>query len=361
VVKRVTIKDIAEQAGVSLGTVHCALAGKMGVSEATRQRVLAIAKKNHYRPNAMAASLKRKALTIAAAFPEASGENRYYFTPVWQGVRDYLNSVGDYKIDYIEIPYSKSLDNQEDRISRLYNQGRLDGLLTVGFMDDFGQASLANFGRQNIPVVLVGDDIPHSSRLRCIQPNYSVIGQMMADLVTRMIPENGSILLCAGNIAMPSHYLIVLGFDTYLSEKGLENPVYKIHTESLGHDGHLRIARELERHPDITCCLSVNARCSVMLGRALIESGRAGVIPAIGSDIFPENAELLESNVFTHLVHKNQYQQSYLAAECLTDYLLRDTLRGNDVIFVSSEIVFQSTLSMYQQNGRYKAKPAMAF
>ncbi len=356
--KRVTIKDIAEQAGVSLGTVHCALAGKAGVGEATRKRIIAIAQKNHYRPNAMAALLKRKALAIAAAFPEASGDNRFYFTPVWQGVRDYVQSVGDYNIDFIEIPYQKGLDNQEEKISRLYDQGRLDGLVTVGFMDDFGQASLANFTRQNIPVVLVGDDVPHSGRLCCVQPNYLVIGRMLAELLTRLIPENKSILLCAGNITMPSHYLVVLGFDTYLSEKGLENPVYKIHTESLGQDGHTRIAKELERHPDIAGCVSVNARGSVMLGQALIESGRAGTMPAIGSDIFAENAAFLEDGVFTHLVHKNPYQQSYLAAECVVDHLLRDTDHNGEVRFVSSEIVFQSTLPMYLQ-GVTPSSPAL--
>jgi LacI family transcriptional regulator len=87
--RRVTIKDIATQAGVSLGTVHCALAGKAGVSEATRRRILEIARKNDYRPNSLVASLKRKAINIAAAFPGATEENRFYFSPVWNGVRNY--------------------------------------------------------------------------------------------------------------------------------------------------------------------------------------------------------------------------------------------------------------------------------
>ena len=34
--KRITIKDIAERAGVSIGSVHCALYGKPGVGDATR-------------------------------------------------------------------------------------------------------------------------------------------------------------------------------------------------------------------------------------------------------------------------------------------------------------------------------------
>ena len=49
--KRATIKDIASLAGVSLGSVHCALLGKEGVSAETRQRILGIAKRINYRPN----------------------------------------------------------------------------------------------------------------------------------------------------------------------------------------------------------------------------------------------------------------------------------------------------------------------
>ena len=39
--KRITIKDIAERAGVSIGSVHCALYGKPGVGDATRERIRA--------------------------------------------------------------------------------------------------------------------------------------------------------------------------------------------------------------------------------------------------------------------------------------------------------------------------------
>ena len=37
---RVTIKEIAAEAGVSTGTVHRALYGKKGLSEQTRQQIL---------------------------------------------------------------------------------------------------------------------------------------------------------------------------------------------------------------------------------------------------------------------------------------------------------------------------------
>lgn len=55
--KRPTIADIARQAGVSKGAVSYALNGQPGVSEATRQRVLAIAEEIGWNPNSAARAL----------------------------------------------------------------------------------------------------------------------------------------------------------------------------------------------------------------------------------------------------------------------------------------------------------------
>src|SRR4051794_32013602 len=56
-VKRPTIADIARQAGVSKGAVSYALNGQPGVSEATRQRIVAIAQEIGFNPNSAARAL----------------------------------------------------------------------------------------------------------------------------------------------------------------------------------------------------------------------------------------------------------------------------------------------------------------
>jgi DNA-binding LacI/PurR family transcriptional regulator len=56
-VKRPTIADIARRAGVSKGAVSYALNGQPGVSEATRRRVMAIAKEIGWNPNSAARAL----------------------------------------------------------------------------------------------------------------------------------------------------------------------------------------------------------------------------------------------------------------------------------------------------------------
>ena len=54
---RVTISDIAERAGVSIGAVSFALNGRKGVSEETRARVLRVADELGWAPSTAARSL----------------------------------------------------------------------------------------------------------------------------------------------------------------------------------------------------------------------------------------------------------------------------------------------------------------
>lgn len=345
--KRTTIKDIAALANVSLGTVHCALAGKPGVSEATRRRILALAKKHDYTPNAVAASLNRRTINIGAALPEPSEENRFYFPFIWRGVRDCLESQVDFNINLVELPYRKDSDGREEEIARLARRGELDGLVTVVHMDAFGEAPIGRFADLKIPIALVGSDLPSSGRLCCVQSNYDVVGRVSAEIVSRRIPADGAVLICAGHVGLASNYLTIAAFDAYMHENGLCNPVYKINNEAFNDESRDRIRRELETRPEIAACIGVNARGSVMMAQALVASGRAGKVVAVGSDLFDENIAFLKDGVFTNLIFKNPRRQAFLAARVLADRLARGVLPEHDVLYVNSEVVFQSSLPMY--------------
>ena len=358
--KRVTIKDIASKAGVSVGSVHCALAGKAGVSEETRARILEIARECDYRPNAVAASLKRKAMRIAAVLPGPDEDNRYYFTQVWEGFRDCMRAMRDFNIETVEAPYYGEVNDHAREMADLLDRAPVDGLLTVGYMNHPAQSVFRDITGRGVPAVLVGGDIPESGRLCCVQPDYAMIGRTLAELLSRQIPADGNILLCAGDVAIPSHYLIMLGFEAFMRERNLSHPLHKIHHANKElHALQSRIRDELERRPDIVACCSVNAHGSLALGAALREAGKAGSMPAVGSDVFEENVRLLREGVFTNLVHKNPYLQAYLAAECLVEHLLHDTAPEGGMVFVGSEIVFQSNVSAYHPPRRYAGGPKM--
>ncbi|MDR2053268.1 MAG: LacI family transcriptional regulator [Treponema sp.] len=347
--KRATIKDIAKLAGVSLGSVHCALMGKEGVSKKTRERILNIAKKIDYRPNSSAAAIKRKHLQIAAVFPGTGNDNRFFYTGIWQGIRDFFNTVVDLNISCLEVPYKSKngYDVNTDEFAGVLESVKPDGLLTLGALDRQGKVFIQPFIEKNVPVVLATNDIPNSGRLCCVQPEYRISGRMLAEFITRQIPGNAGILIWAGDIKVPSHYLIVEGFDSYMRDRGLLNPLYKVYSSGTKREDGESISSALREKKPAACC-SVNARGSVLLGNAVLEAGLAGKIVAVGSDLFKENLRFLINGVFTNLLQKNSYMLAYVAAKYLVDFLVRDMSPPADLINVGSEIVFQSNASMFK-------------
>ena len=58
--KKATLKEIANELGVSISTVSKALKGSTEISEETTEKIKAFARLLHYRPNNIALSLKNR-------------------------------------------------------------------------------------------------------------------------------------------------------------------------------------------------------------------------------------------------------------------------------------------------------------
>src|SRR5689334_21272966 len=87
---RVTIADIAKQAGVSPGAVSFALNGRPGVSEATRERILAVARANNWQPNTAARALvgaRAGVVRLAINRPARTLGSEAFFADLISGVQ----------------------------------------------------------------------------------------------------------------------------------------------------------------------------------------------------------------------------------------------------------------------------------
>lgn len=357
---RVTIKDVAAKSGYSLGTVHIALNGKTGISEDTRNKILEVAKVLDYRPNFAAASLNRKSKRIVGCFPSIEGDNRYYYPSLWSGFQNaYIEQGRDMNIELMQCPYhSFSVPEITDADKRAgwisldtlraeLEAGTIDGMVLDGNTSPFREAELARFVERGLALTMVDRDMENSGRLSCVLGDYKVIGATVAELITGRIASYGSIFMCAGEQGIYSHRGIEIGFDQYLREHHCENKVYKVYSHTINEENYQNILAAVSE-PDVAAVCCVSSRTSRMLEMALEESGRAGRIYAVGSDVFGENIEAMKRNVYQNLIQKNPYAQAYTATEVLLDYLLKDQ-KAHSIIKVGSEVVFRSNLVFYEK------------
>lgn len=90
--KRVTIKDVARSAGVSISTVSKALNNSPEIPEDTKAKVLEKAKKLGYAPNQIARSLRTEnSKVIGLIVPDSSN---LYYAELLKGVQDMVGSQG---------------------------------------------------------------------------------------------------------------------------------------------------------------------------------------------------------------------------------------------------------------------------
>jgi LacI family transcriptional regulator len=347
---RITVKDIAAQAGVSVSTVHLVLAEKLGPKEETRRRVLEVAEELNYQYNSVAASLKRGVTRFAVILPALTDDNLLYYTPIWRGVRAYCENARDFNVELIEIPYiNKDLVAVPTQaLMRVVDEEKISGLIVLGDIEPDARCALRTLSSQGIPVVLVHSDAPDVGRICCVQAENYLLGCTMGEILYRQTPRGSSILICAGDRNAPANVESVQGVEDYFSAHGPARTVHKIHYGNDMSYLYRQLMERFEQFGDIAGCCSVTARGSVQLAKALSDAGKAGLIPAIGSDVFEENIESLKNGTFINLMFKNPFQQGWLAAEKLFNCLIRNQLPDTDMFLVKSEVVFQSSVSMYE-------------
>lgn len=87
-----SIRDVAEQAGLSVASVSRVLSGLPGVSEATRQRVMMAVEALGYRPNLAARRLRSQRTDTLGLI--VSDIRNPYFTEVSRAVEDVAYAHG---------------------------------------------------------------------------------------------------------------------------------------------------------------------------------------------------------------------------------------------------------------------------
>lgn len=121
--KEVTLKQIAENLGISITTVSKALKNYTDVSKKTKARVKDEAKKLHYKPNVHAVNLRtRRSRTVGLIIPEVV---HHFFSTVVNGIIEYAEKKG-YLVIILQSNESFKLEKRQ--IDLLISK-RVDGIM----------------------------------------------------------------------------------------------------------------------------------------------------------------------------------------------------------------------------------------
>ena len=144
---KVTIKDIAREAGVSVTTVSRVINNKPDVSDKTKEKVLKIIDEFNYNPNSVARGLvMQKTHTIGLIIPDISNP---FFPDIAKAIEDKAQKLG----------YSVILFNTDNHLERekkgvdLFKSKQVDGLVVSLSLGN--ENILKDLKKRNYPVVQI--------------------------------------------------------------------------------------------------------------------------------------------------------------------------------------------------------------
>ena len=202
---RSSVKQMARELGLSMGTVSIVLNGRgneMRISKATQKRVMECAKKYHYRPNVYAKRLRRaggKSMLVVAVFWPSS------FNPIM--VSRFLNGLQrtqDKESQEVEIMLQPYRYNELYKSAERLSSGYYSGAVLMGLSEkDFSFVNSCSF---DIPIVLLNrvsdkysavcvDDFENGARAAelLIQRGHKELGLISYSMISRssMLRQSG--------------------------------------------------------------------------------------------------------------------------------------------------------------------------
>jgi len=173
---KVTIKEVARAAGVSITTVSRVLNSQEGqMTEDTRQRILAAMDELHYVPNRLASSLKNERSHTLGVI--VSNILNPFFTAVVRGIQDYVKPRG------YEVFICNTDDDPKEEADyrRVLLSRRVDGLIVTNCGGDF--SAYKKLVDQNYPLVLMDRRIKGLSCDSVVIDNAGICQKVMERLI----------------------------------------------------------------------------------------------------------------------------------------------------------------------------------
>ncbi len=144
----VTLKDIAERAGVTSATVSMVINNKPNISENTRKKVLKIAKELNYYPNVIARGLAtKKSNSIGVIVPNLASS---FVVRVLQGIKSTNRDI-EYTVQLFDTVGQKETETQ--LFQRLARERRIDGVILIS--STVTDEELNVFGEESVPSIVV--------------------------------------------------------------------------------------------------------------------------------------------------------------------------------------------------------------
>ena len=321
----ITIKEIAQRAGVSRGTVDRVIHNRGNVAPYVRQKIEHVITELGYRPNVIASRLaSHKEIHIALIIPHPS-EDAYWNLPL-SGIEDALQ---EYK--HLGIHCSRYYFNLVEASSLIVALNKMnlgpaiDGIIIAPLFKKQAVCWFQEHRYITKPIMVINSPILLSPYAYYVGQNSYQGGQVAAKLIhwsQRLITR--ALIINIGPRANNAQHILdkEKGFREYFAAHEQQVIVDKIELADFSNDEYIKEQLNLKY-----------AACGPFDAIFVSNSRAYRVIPAIrqlnklkpvviGFDLLAENIGYLKAGDIDYILDQNPKRQGYVAVKSVADHLI---------------------------------------
>jgi LacI family transcriptional regulator len=341
----ITIKEIALQADVSIGTVDRVLHGRGRVSKKSEEKIKAIIKKTGYKTNIHARNLSLKSTyEFGVIMPQLQPQGNYWEF-IQTGVNQAVDELRSFNIKVNYFFFNKFSETSFlEAGSRALEHG-VNGLLIAPVLFDACAAFIKTVP-WNVPYVYLDSTIPDTAPIASIGQNSYQSGVCGAKLMHMLVGDRGSVAVLR---MLPIDYHInerVRGFTTFFTQfPSIALRVYNC-TGEMAESEFVNCMASIEsQQPDCKGYFVTNADAHLVAKALRLLGGSRRHI--IGYDCVAENVRLLEEGSIDFIISQNPREQGYAGVNSLFRHLvMKDSCAVS--VPMPVDIVMAENVSFYK-------------
>ncbi|MBR4920492.1 MAG: LacI family DNA-binding transcriptional regulator [Prevotella sp.] len=348
---KIRIKDIAERAGVSVGTVDRVLHKRPNVSKSALEKVEKALKEMDYKPNMYASALAyNKSYTFYCIIPKH--ESEAYWEEVEEGVIAACELRRDFRISQKMMYYNRFSAETFSKVTNECLKQNPDGVIIVPSKLDVTRKFTDQLHEQGIPFILLDSYMPDLKPLSFFGQDSFSSGYFAARMLMMLAPHETEIMLMKqmrnGNVASKQQENRETGFRHYMHDHFPDVVINEVNLsldeKRENYDGILD--KFFSTHPQTHHCIAFNSKAHIV-GEYLLRSNRRN-IQIMGYDMVPKNVECVRQGSISFLIAQHGYMQGYSCIETLFNAIVLKK-EVDPVNYMPIELLTKENINFYRR------------
>lgn len=335
-----TIKDIAREAGVSIGTVDRVLHDRGMVSPETKARILDVMKELDYKPNhaAQGLAIRKKKLKLGFLIPD--DKDHPFYLDIKKAAMKKAEELKQYGVQVLfKVLTESTAAHFFSSFDTMLSEEEIDGVIMPGFRGLDTSSLFHTFKDRNIPFVFYNGLSEVRNCLAYVGCNYIDSGRLAAGLSALLGKEDARVCIYSeGSEGIPSHTGRIRGFKKEAADRYPDMKILDIRPISANQIDNFLSAQEMFRiFPDVNIVYVVNP-ADYGICEAICRADKNHQVRIITNDLVARQIPMIDQGIISATICQEPEKQGEMPLEILFRYLAYGTAPKEKMCYTNLSI-----------------------